>query len=277
MRKAGFPIAVLLGCVPACGDGGAGALCYSPTSNLSTAYQPGAVGCSCNPATDRDVCLQGVALICRDGRWHAVEDGPCMPQFPGDAGPDQSSAGPDWPLDVSLGGDVSDDAADVGSCYGPTTDLSTVYQPGAVGCACDHAVEPDVCVRGVGLMCLGGRWTAVIDGPCMPLPPRDAANQQADAVDAPIDSQVRTDAAGDISPAGQVCGSSTCRPGEFCVPGCIGTCRCTPMPDSGTCPNGPCTCGALVGCNYVPPSYCSPTVPVGCARTDAGAIQCTCA
>jgi hypothetical protein len=59
------------------GTGSGGATCYSPTQNLDTAYDPGAVGCSCDG--DEPVCVSNVALICSAGRWQAVEDGPCQP------------------------------------------------------------------------------------------------------------------------------------------------------------------------------------------------------
>jgi hypothetical protein len=52
--------------------------CYSPTSNPSP-YQPGAVGCACDPAVDKAVCIQGHALFCTYGHWGWGEDGPCMP------------------------------------------------------------------------------------------------------------------------------------------------------------------------------------------------------
>ena len=262
-------LAALLGCLPACSDNSEQA-CYSPTSNLSLAEQPGAVGCACNPAVDRDVCVQGKGLMCTSGHWDAVIDGPCMPPPSTDAATDQN------PADTSAA-----DAETGALCYSPTSDLTSAYQPGAVGCACNPAVDQDVCVQGIGLMCMNGRWQAVNDGPCMPLPPRDAAIDQADtsAADVPIDSRVGTDVAPDSSPVdvGERCGTTTCQPGELCVPGCMGICYCPPAPDGGTCPNGPCRCGALVGCNYVPPSYCSSTLPMGCTRTDGGTIQCVCA
>jgi hypothetical protein len=63
------------------GNGGTGpSQCYSPTHNLQIAYQPNAVGCTCNPAVDADVCVQGVALICETDHWLSVVDGPCEPQ-----------------------------------------------------------------------------------------------------------------------------------------------------------------------------------------------------
>jgi uncharacterized membrane protein len=55
--------------------------CYSPTQNLETAYQKNAVGCACEPGTT-GVCLGRVALLCENGSWQAVEDGPCMPLPP---------------------------------------------------------------------------------------------------------------------------------------------------------------------------------------------------
>ena len=51
--------------------------CFSPTQNVDGAYQSGAHGCACDAATDEDVCVDGAALVCNDGRWIAVEDGPC--------------------------------------------------------------------------------------------------------------------------------------------------------------------------------------------------------
>ena len=54
-------------------------VCYSPTSNVSSADKAGAVGCACNPAVDKDVCVQGKALFCDYGHWSFGYDGPCMP------------------------------------------------------------------------------------------------------------------------------------------------------------------------------------------------------
>lgn len=60
--------------------------CYSPYQNLEAAYLAGAIGCSCTDNVDNDTCVKDnngklVALICREGEWIAVEDGPCMPAF----------------------------------------------------------------------------------------------------------------------------------------------------------------------------------------------------
>jgi Kazal-type serine protease inhibitor domain len=55
--------------------------CYSPTSHLELAYDDDAIGCACR-ASDDAICIDGVALICTDGRWQAVEDGPCQPEPP---------------------------------------------------------------------------------------------------------------------------------------------------------------------------------------------------
>ncbi len=56
------------------------AACYSPTQNVSTAYKPGSIGCACQPGTDADVCISGVALICEaaSAKWAAVLDGACL-------------------------------------------------------------------------------------------------------------------------------------------------------------------------------------------------------
>jgi hypothetical protein len=51
--------------------------CYSPTMNVSQAYEGTIPGCDCEgPAS---VCTGGTALLCISGKWTAVEDGPCEP------------------------------------------------------------------------------------------------------------------------------------------------------------------------------------------------------
>lgn len=57
--------------------------CYSPYQNLETAYLKDATGCSCSEGIDKDTCVVDkngimVALMCEDGVWVSVEDGPCM-------------------------------------------------------------------------------------------------------------------------------------------------------------------------------------------------------
>jgi hypothetical protein len=58
--------------------------CYSPCQNLETAYLNGSEGCLCDEQSDKDTCIEdgngvNVALMCEEGVWVAVEDGPCMP------------------------------------------------------------------------------------------------------------------------------------------------------------------------------------------------------
>jgi hypothetical protein len=50
--------------------------CFAPGHRVETAYDPGAIGCDCFLG-DEDVCEEGAALVCLNGRWTAVEDGPC--------------------------------------------------------------------------------------------------------------------------------------------------------------------------------------------------------
>lgn len=58
--------------------------CFSPNQQLDMAYTAGAQGCDCELGSS-GVCVpdatgRRVALLCEeDGRWHAVEDGPCAP------------------------------------------------------------------------------------------------------------------------------------------------------------------------------------------------------
>ena len=56
--------------------------CFSPTSNLEIAYTENAIGCDCDSDIDEDICVSDgtgkkVALVCSEGKWIAVEDGPC--------------------------------------------------------------------------------------------------------------------------------------------------------------------------------------------------------
>jgi hypothetical protein len=60
-------------------DGGGDDDCFSPSQNLDIAYDDGAVGCACD-ASDGDLCIDRVALVCDGPRWQAVEDGPCEPR-----------------------------------------------------------------------------------------------------------------------------------------------------------------------------------------------------
>jgi hypothetical protein len=62
--------------------GGAAGDCYSPTQNTSTAYQSGSHGCPCDPTAAQGVCIGGTALVCSNGKWAAVQDGPCWIEPP---------------------------------------------------------------------------------------------------------------------------------------------------------------------------------------------------
>jgi hypothetical protein len=64
------------------------------------AHDDGAVGCACDSKTDKDACVQGVSLICEQGHWLAVTDGPCFPPPPGPDSGTPSDAG-----DTDAGGD----------------------------------------------------------------------------------------------------------------------------------------------------------------------------
>jgi hypothetical protein len=229
---------VLLPCFTGCGDSGPEA-CYSPSSNLSSADQPGAVGCACNPAVDQDVCIQGKGLTCIDGRWQAVVDGPCMPLPNRDAATDENPAVPDSGPDGVPPADVPDATSEgAGWCYSPTSNLSLAEQPGAVGCACNPAVDQDVCVQGKGLMCMSGRWQAVIDGPCMPQPRRDAAvDENPIVLDSGLDGVSRADAPDGATEDVSSCYSPTSDLSLAEQPGATG-CACNPAVDRDVCVRG---------------------------------------
>jgi len=67
------------------------------------------------------------------------------------------------------------------ACFSPTSNASSASQEGAQGCACNPAVDRDVCSGGGTMVCRGGHWGIGKDGPCM-VPdggafPGDAGNE----------------------------------------------------------------------------------------------------
>jgi hypothetical protein len=98
---------------------------------------------------------------------------------------------------------------------------------------------------------------------------------------APVDTRLAADMVADRAPAdsagmGVTCNGTRCSADEECIPGCVGICICMPAPDGGVCPGGPCLCGRMQGCAYVPPNRCASERTPGCRRTDGG-ILCQCA
>ena len=86
MKKCSIGLALLFIITYSCKKDEIKSNCYSPYQNLEFAYLSGAEGCSCNEQSDSDTCVtdndgRNVALICINGKWEAVEDGPCWPQF----------------------------------------------------------------------------------------------------------------------------------------------------------------------------------------------------
>jgi hypothetical protein len=233
-KDAALALIVLAVAVSGCGGEGGNA-CYSPTANVARAGQTGAQGCPCDPAVDKDVCVEGKALFCDYGHWSFGFDGPCRPIH--DAGNNQdlisidtsdvSSVHDVLPVDTSdLGGsrDVwSVDIGDVGSAVdvspSDATDLDSTVDVSSVdadqtdsvdadlvctidsgcpagatckagqceacftanlhpelatlgstqGCPCDSSPGYGLCFKGIGIVCLYGRWMTVLDGPCMPM------------------------------------------------------------------------------------------------------------
>lgn len=93
------------------------------------------------------------------------------------------------------------------------------------------------------------------------------------------------DAAADDS--GGSCNGSVCAANELCIHPCCGGAQpvCSTIPDGG-CPQGTielsnCPPTAAPGCQEVcepPPSYCSPTLPIGCSvDSRTGDVVCACA
>ncbi len=107
-----------------------------------------ACGDECDPERHEGKCVGGKALVCDDGKWVEVLDGPCFP-----APPDRSDAG-----------------GVEASCYSPTQHVERAHEDGALGCSCEEtkANRAGYCVDGVALICDEATWHDVADGPCWP-------------------------------------------------------------------------------------------------------------
>jgi len=54
--------------------------CFSPTQNAGTAMSAqmdGGTGCPCDPAVDKNVCINMTGFFCENDRWITGVDGPC--------------------------------------------------------------------------------------------------------------------------------------------------------------------------------------------------------
>jgi hypothetical protein len=72
------------GASPNGGSAGGGG-CFSPDDNPELSLEPDSQGCACSEGTDQCLAipegggLHLVGMVCREGRWSVVEDGPCEP------------------------------------------------------------------------------------------------------------------------------------------------------------------------------------------------------
>ena len=129
-------------------DDDSGLNCFSPTQNLTIAYETDSIGCDCDSDNDSETCVpdengRNVALICSDNKWIAVEDGPC----------------------------IKIDDNNNSNCFSPTQNLTIAYETDSIGCVCDSDNDNETCVpdengRNVALICSDNKWIAVEDGPC---------------------------------------------------------------------------------------------------------------
>ena len=128
-------LAVVAGCGSAGGgDGGdGGGVCFSPTQGRP-ADVVGVVdshGCPCDERRDQPVCvtLNGpdYALVCIQGRWQRVEDGPCAP-LPPDAGPDIRRTDGAPPGDGPASDALGDGPAASGECNRQACEAHSGYR-----------------------------------------------------------------------------------------------------------------------------------------------------
>jgi hypothetical protein len=126
------------------------------------------------------------------------------------------------------------------SCFSPASNVSAASQAGAQGCACNPAVDQDVCTEGGPMFCRGGYWGTGKDGPCTTpdggVFPQDGGNKDApmtldtpmaldtpmtldapSAMDAPWTVEVLTGR--DAFMSCSLDATSSCPTGTICKPG----------------------------------------------------------
>jgi len=118
--------------------------CFSPQKNIDQAYS-GGEGCHCDPAADSGACVEdstgrGVALVCSDDRWQAVEDGPCEP--PPAASCTDDSCGSEQTCEEVVPGGFR-------ACVGDLTEVSTCMNPSLDECCDTSECETGICALSV--------------------------------------------------------------------------------------------------------------------------------
>jgi hypothetical protein len=105
--------------------------CYSPFQNLDDAYADDAEGCACeDTATNRaGHCVDGAALMCMQGKWQSVVDGPCEPRLPitseaciasgGEPHLPDASRAHACPAPLAKVGELTDGEEEIGACCKP--------------------------------------------------------------------------------------------------------------------------------------------------------------
>jgi hypothetical protein len=125
----------------------------------------------------------------------------------------------------------------------------------------------DAAVRDDALDARGQDSAAAGDGPADG--PVDRRTDGADVPETPADQGTTAEVAADG--VATACGASSCGPRQICVQPCTcgGAFICTPRPDGGTCPGGPCPSGGANECAPVcnnPPPSCM-DLPAACDGT----------
>jgi hypothetical protein len=150
------------------GAGGALAVpgCYSPTMNLATAYEPSAKGCACDADQDADICVKNVALICENGTWQAVEDGPCAPQGPTTYSPESCKAAGGIPVPSPGTAQTPEDDCESGVALGVIDFASSGWDEGGLCCAVGKDPVPTgtACGARAGATCSTTQYCAYQEG-----------------------------------------------------------------------------------------------------------------
>jgi hypothetical protein len=149
------------------------------------------------------------------------------------------------------------------ACFAPSPELSLgIYSdPNAHGCACDSAKEADVCVNGVALICSGGIWQAVIDGPCWLMRPAQFSPSGCSlAGGTPIASQGGGITPEEDCPSGTALGIITTELSGWDEGGLC----CAPEPNK--------ACGGWVGNTCAQTEYCVYEEGEACGAADAQSV-----
>ncbi|HYQ14885.1 MAG TPA: Kazal-type serine protease inhibitor [Polyangiaceae bacterium] len=136
--------------------------CYSPAKNLAHVFEADATGCACDEGSDRDACIQDVALACVAGAWQMIDDDSCGVRGYDSYSPDSCRAVGGVP--VPRTGDASLEACQSGFAIGLIGADTSGWVEGGYCCSVDKGPQLEGC-GGFSLhSCSDSEYCAYVEG-----------------------------------------------------------------------------------------------------------------